>query len=170
MSDHEPSSFKVVDRRQAASESAAAQQSVATEEPVEDGSGSVGETDAAHEVAPPPGDSGTDQEQEEEGSDGPLLPDPSIILSIAAMQMDVRTLALALLAAFDGHAWRAMGFLADPKTGETTKDLPSAQLAIDCVQFLLSKLESGMADSERREVQRRLTDLRMNYLSKLREA
>lgn len=170
MSDQESSNFKVVDRRHAAAESTADHQSASAEaqtaatEVHADISGSASEAGME-----PEDNTASHPEQDSPGSDAGAFPDPSVLLSIAAMQMDVRTLALALLAVFDGQAWRAMGFLADPKTGETTKDLPSAQLAIDCVQFLLSKVEGGLPDSERREMQRRLTDLRMNYLSKLRE-
>jgi hypothetical protein len=98
------------------------------------------------------------------------FPDPALLLSMAALQMDTSTLMTALLAIFDGQAWRSMGLIADPRTGEVQKDLPSAQLAIDCVQFLLSKVEGLLTDSERRDAQRRLSDLRMNYLVKLRES
>ena len=101
--------------------------------------------------------------------DEPEMPDPALLLSMIGMQMDTRMLATALIAIFDGHAWRGLGLIANPMTGEVRKDLPSAQLAIDTVAFLLGKIESSLPDSERRDAQRRLSDLRMNYLNKLRE-
>ncbi len=97
------------------------------------------------------------------------LPDPATLFSYVAMQMDTAALAMALTAVFDGHAWRALGLVADPRTGTAQKDLPSAQLAIDIVAFCLSKVEGALSESERRDANRRLTDLRMNYLAKLRE-
>ena len=64
---------------------------------------------------------------------------------------------------------RAMGLVSDPRTGKSEKDLSAAQLAIDCVQFLIGKVENDLSESERRDAQRRLNDLRMNYVAKLRE-
>jgi hypothetical protein len=97
------------------------------------------------------------------------LPDPAMILSFAAMQMDTRALVMALTAVFDGHAWRALGLVSDPRVGVTQQDLPAAQTAIDCAQFLLSKIEGDLSETERRDATRRLNDLRMNYLNKIRQ-
>ncbi len=97
------------------------------------------------------------------------MPDPAFLLSIAAIRMPSVTLARTLLAVFDAKAWQAMGLTADPLTGEVVKDLPSAQLSIDCVQFFLDKVGSTFTEEEQRDARRRLNDLRMNYLNKLRE-
>ncbi len=96
-------------------------------------------------------------------------PDPGALLAYVAMQMDVKSLSAALLGIFSGHAWRAMGLVANPVTGQTEKDLPEARIAIDCVQFLFGKLETELSAEERREMQRRLNDLRVNYLAKMQE-
>ena len=100
-------------------------------------------TDAVESAVPNP-DSSVDSEEpnpESEESDNDFdernLPDPTFLLSMATMQMDSRALLQALIPIFDSYAWRSMGFIADPKTGETNKDMASAQLAIDAVQFLL---------------------------------
>ena len=98
------------------------------------------------------------------------LPDPTMLLSMAAMQMETPVLATALLSIFDGHAWQAMGLIAHPLIGDMRTDLPAAQLAIDCVAFLLGKVEGCLSEAERREAQRRLSDLRMNYLARRRDA
>lgn len=124
---------------------------------------SASETQSEPNAAP--GGTASKPSQEE-----PFAPDPAMLLSIAAMQMDTRELAITLVAVFDGHAWQRMGLVANPLTGESQQDLPAAQLAIDCVQFLLGKVESSLSDEERREAQRRLNDLRMNYLAKRRDA
>ena len=100
-------------------------------------------------------------------TDAPPRFDPEMLLSMAAMQMPTRQLALSLVSLFDGHAWKSMGLVADYVTGETKEDLPSAQLAIDIVQFLLGKVESDLSESERQEAQRRLKDLRINYVNRL---
>ena len=97
------------------------------------------------------------------------LPDPAMLLAMAAMHMPTLQLMNALIAVFDSHAWRNMGLVAD-HSGDIKKDMPSAQLAIDCLAFLLGKVEQTLEDADRRDIQRRLTDLRMNYLAKMREA
>jgi hypothetical protein len=161
--DSESAAFNVVDRRTGSN--------AATDE------GVVQETNAEVELSPaadpepatesaeskPESDSTTDDFDERS------LPDPTFLLTMATMQMETRALLQALIPIFDGYAWRSMGFIADPKTGETNKDMTGAQLAIDTVQFLLSKVEAQLSEHERRDTHRRLSDLRMNYITKLRE-
>ena len=96
---------------------------------------------------------------------GKFMPDPGMMLSFAAMQMDVHGFAGALIPLFDSYAWQSMGLVANTKTGEPSKDLPAAQFAIDCVHFILGKIETTLPPEELREAHRRLTDLRMNYLT-----
>lgn len=186
MTDQDSSGFTVVDRRRAAQEKAASEPQPAetadestrpttpeaspaatTQAPSENGSPS--------DAAPPPSADGRESDNAESPSEPPgaesqAPPDPTLLLSLAAMQMDTRDFAQAVLGIFDVYAWQAMGLVANPISGEPQKDLPSAQLAIDCVQFLLSKLDSEFSEPERRDAQRRLNDLRMNYLAKLRES
>ena len=98
----------------------------------------------------------------------PHMPDPSALVAMVAMHMKTVDLLQVLLSVFDAHAWRSMGLVAD-HTGEINKDLPAAQTAIDCLAFVLGKVEGLLDDTEKRDVQRRLTDLRMNYVAKVRE-
>ncbi len=104
-----------------------------------------------------------------EGGESPetQMPDPSFLLSYAAMHLPTPELMKTILAIADGHAWRNLGLVAGLNGIQT--DLPSAQLAIDLFQFLFNKLESGLEEEEKRETARRLNDLRMNYLAKSRE-
>ena len=148
MSDQDPSAFKVVDRRHAAQ----------SEEPSETA------------AAPAPESAASSETSREEPSADAGIPDvnPAYFLSYAAMQMETRALAEALLAIFDSHAWRGLGLLSDARVGQTQQDLPSAQLAIDCFRALLEKTGGAMPPDELREAQRRLTDLQMNYLSRLK--
>lgn len=185
MTDQEPPAFTVVDKRRAAQKKAdseppsesAAEESTVSSTPEEDSS-------ATTQTPPTEGPSseekmqettaGTDTSSRAESEQAPQegLPalDPIMLLSLAAMQLDVSTFAQSLLGVFDAYAWQSMGLVANPATGEAQKDLPAAQLAIDCLQFLLSKVDADLSEPERREVQRRLNDLRMNYVAKLRES
>jgi hypothetical protein len=96
------------------------------------------------------------------------MPDASSLVAMAAMHMETLALIHVLVSIFDAHAWRSMGLVAD-HSGEVRKDLPSAQIAIDCLAFLLGKVEASLDEPEKRDVQRRLMDLRMNYVAKTRE-
>lgn len=167
MSDQEQPTFKVVDRRRAAQE-----QSEETDSP--SGASRTSEPDSPDTTTAPStdesplhSDSTPESTEEEEVRN---LPDPTYLLSLAAMQMDTHVLLQALVPILDGHAWRSMGFITDPRTGETHTDLASAQLAIDTIHFLFGKVETYLPESERREVQRRISDLRMNYLTQKNKA
>lgn len=173
MADQDPSGFNVVDRRRATAEASSEPQADAAPEATATSHSPDSSPDAqpgsSSETTPPPGTDGAAAPDQSDTDENAFGPDPITLLAIAGMQADTLTLAQTLVAVFDGHAWRAMGLMASPHTGETQVDLPAAQLAIDCVQFLLGKVEGSLSDSERHEAQRRLTDLRMNYLAKLRE-
>jgi len=96
------------------------------------------------------------------------MPDASSLVAMAAMHMETPALLHVLISVFHAHAWRSMGLVAD-HSGEVRKDMASAQTAIDCFAFLLGKVEGSLEEGEKRDVQRRLMDLRMNYVAKMRE-
>ncbi len=158
--DLESTAFNVVDRRTGSKDQP-------DENAVDDkaADAAVSESESTSESDETMQDSGAATDDFDERS----LPDPTFLLTMATMQMDPRALLQALIPIFDGFAWRSMGFIADPKTGETNKDMAGAQLSIDTVQFLLSKVEAQLSELERRDTHRRLSDLRMNYITKMRE-
>lgn len=159
--------FTIVDRRATTEEAGSSSETFSAPEtpPAETADSTASDASPSDNMMPE-----TEAVEDEASADEMNLPDPSMLFAMVAMQMPTRDLAAALIGIFDGHAWRAMGLVADPRTGEAAKDMPTAQLAIDCVQFLLGKVESRLSENERREAQRRLSDLRMNYLAKMRES
>ncbi len=185
MSDPETPAFQVVDRRASAQATAQSTEAVPADTsapdadtnpavPMQDASdrhaAGISSSDSTSASTKDAGLTATEQfEQDIHSGDDIEMPDPAALLPYVAMQMDVRSLAGTLLGVFDAQAWRALGLVASPVTGQTEKNLPDAQLAIDCVQFLLGKMESALDDTSRREMHRRLNDLRMNYLAKVRE-
>lgn len=154
MSDQEQSSFSVQDNRSKST----AEDDVVTPEPQV----STTETDSQTDDFQFTGGNG--EQREPRG-----LPDPGFLLNMAAVQMDASALSKALIPIFDQYAWSAMGFVADPVSGEIKVDLPSAQLSIDTVNLFLTRIQGSLSDTERRDLQRRLSDLRMNYLAKAKE-
>ncbi len=95
-------------------------------------------------------------------------PDPTQLFVYAGIHLNTLDMLKALVQVCDTHAWMNMGFVAN-ESGEMTSDLPSAQLAIDSLSFLIGKIEKTLPQSDARELQRRLNDLRVNYLAKVRE-
>jgi hypothetical protein len=125
--------------------------------------------DAGVSEASQTSDPASDTPPGEDESSGQQMPDPVTLMAMAAMHVPTQDLVQTLITVFDAHAWRAMGLVTD-HTGEVKKDLPSAQLAIDCLAFLLGKIEPTLNETEKRDMQRRLMDLRTNYLAKMRES
>ncbi len=111
-------------------------------------------------------DVGAAAAEEEKPSTGGGLPDPYTLLTFAAVQTDTAELMTLLIPLFDNLARVSLGLLASPKTGETDVNLAEAKLAIDAVHFLLEAVGSRLSDADRRELQRRLSDLRMNYVAR----
>ncbi len=62
------------------------------------------------------------------------------------------------------RAWIHMGLILNPGTNQLAKDLPQARLAIDCLASLLEHLTPVAAQAERDNLQRMLTDLRLNFV------
>ena len=106
--------------------------------------------------------------EENNAQETPMFPDPTQLFMYSGVHLGTTGVAEALLQIFDAHAWKHMGFVADDK-GEIAIDLPSAQLAIDSLAFFAGKLEKKLSANDFRDLQRRLNDLRVNYLAKMQE-
>ncbi len=62
------------------------------------------------------------------------------------------------------NAWQRMGLIPDPATNKIERNLEDARLAIDAVAALVEQVKPRLADTERREVEKLLTDLRLNFV------
>jgi hypothetical protein len=80
--------------------------------------------------------------------------------------VDVQTVALWMIDELQAQAWIKMGLWKDPITGELQTDLPQAKIAIDCVAALAEVLKPHISDAQRRDVERLLTDLRLNFVQR----
>jgi Domain of unknown function (DUF1844) len=130
------------------------------------GSGEAVETMSAG--TEPVNESVTDERMAD--TDAPTgLPDPGFLLNMAAVQLEPGELMRMLIPIFDQYAWCALGFMPSAKTGETSEDLITAKSAIDAVQFLLSRIESELDHQTLKDMQRRLSDLRINYVNKVQQ-
>lgn len=161
MTENETPDFTVVDRRQTAQ----AEPNPPAEAPTSSSTDTAGAT--APESAPPTDSSAVADTESETGQDPFGLPDPALLIAMAAMQTSPQELLSLLAPSFDSQARRALGLIADTQTGELSQDLDTAKVAIDAVQFCLSKAESTLEAAEHREMMRRLNDLRLTYVAKL---
>jgi hypothetical protein len=69
--------------------------------------------------------------------------------------------SLSLLAA---KAWEAMGLVANPDTKQIERRFDDAQLAIDAVAALAGVVRSRLSETERREVDTLIANLRINFV------
>jgi hypothetical protein len=82
--------------------------------------------------------------------------------------IDISTLELYHLLQFfitilSEKAWRYMGLRVDAISGKIEKDLIKAHAAIDCIIFLVDKLEAHLTEEEINQLRNLITDLQINY-------
>lgn len=61
-------------------------------------------------------------------------------------------------------AWQAMGLIPDPSTQRVERRFDDARLAIDSVAALLEHLRPRLDETERREFETLLANLRLNFV------
>ena len=86
-----------------------------------------------------------------------------------AAQKEVRLLpvvdvVLLVIGELHALAWIHMGLTVNPETRLVAKDMPQAQLAIDCIAALVEGLGSAVPQAERDDLERLLADLRINFV------
>jgi hypothetical protein len=64
----------------------------------------------------------------------------------------------------EGKAWAYMDLIAHPETQKHQKDMAQAQLAIDTIDALFKILEGHLNDDQKKDLQTRLTNLRLNFV------
>ena len=62
------------------------------------------------------------------------------------------------------QAWQHMGLRLKPGSDKIEKDFKRASTAIDCIAFLINKLEPELSEGERRQLRNLLTDLQINFV------
>jgi hypothetical protein len=93
---------------------------------------------------------------------------------LAGMENEAKPLSVYDLIAFSidqfaDVAWQKMGLRPDPMTGKEDLDLAEARVAIDIASRLAETLDPHLDDDDRRRVQARLSDLRINYVKRAGE-
>lgn len=83
------------------------------------------------------------------------------LLDVTAL--DTYALLSLFVSILSAQAWQHMGLRVKTETGKIEKDFERAKVAIDCIAFLIDKLEPHVADAEKNEMRRLLADLQINF-------
>ncbi len=65
----------------------------------------------------------------------------------------------------DRIAWQRMGLVVNPQTQELEKDLEQARIAIDLYEVMFKHLEPKLDEEALKQINSRLTDLKLNFAS-----
>lgn len=90
--------------------------------------------------------------------------------ALVAAEAGVYRLVMLMVDQMAPIAWQKMGLQPNPLTGRTEKNLAEAKVAVDVTAFLASQLESQLDETDRRQIQNLVRDLRINYVEKANEA
>jgi len=77
--------------------------------------------------------------------------------------LDTYALLRLFVSLLSAQAWQHLGLRAKTGTDKTEKDLDRGRDAIDCIVFLVGKLEPHLTEGEKNEMRRLLADLQINF-------
>jgi hypothetical protein len=75
----------------------------------------------------------------------------------------IKELLFMTMYSLEGKAWAYLGLTGHPETQKPLKDLAEARLAIDAIDALYRLIEPGLELEEKKDIQIRLTNLRLNF-------
>jgi hypothetical protein len=87
--------------------------------------------------------------------------------TVPALDVDVYGLLRLFVSMMAEQAWIHLGLQTAPDKTETEARLPEARVAIDTLQFLRQQLEQSLEDSEKRELDRMISTLQVNYIQRI---
>lgn len=77
--------------------------------------------------------------------------------------LDTYALLRLFVSILSAQAWQHLGLRVKTGTDKTERDFGRARVVIDCIAFLVDKLETHVADQEKSEMRRLLADLQINF-------
>lgn len=83
------------------------------------------------------------------------------ILDVASL--DIYELMRLFVGILTVQAWQYLGLRVRTGTDRIEKDLERAKAAIDCITFLVDRLEPYATDQEKNEMRKGLADLQINF-------
>ncbi len=92
-------------------------------------------------------------EQKERSEEPKLLDEP----------VRIKDIALMTILSLESKAWAYLDLVAHPETQKHKKDQGEARMAIDAIDALYKTIEADLDPSEKKDIQVRLTNLRLNF-------
>ena len=92
-----------------------------------------------------------------EGAEPQALPLPAL---------HTQDLLVLMLSVLEVKAWQGMGLVANPMTNKVEKNMEEARLAIDAYAATFEVVRVRVEDQPRRDMETRLTNLRINFVEK----
>jgi hypothetical protein len=83
--------------------------------------------------------------------------------------IDVDQVIMVMIDQMAGIAWQKLGLQNDLITGKIEKDLTQAKTAVDVVSQLSEFIIPQLDDSDKRQIQTLVSNLKINYIQKLNE-
>ncbi|MCJ7632890.1 DUF1844 domain-containing protein [Candidatus Bathyarchaeota archaeon] len=78
--------------------------------------------------------------------------------------IDIYPLLGFFISLLNEQAWQYMGLRVRPATQKIEKDVSRARIAIDCIAFLIDKLEPQLSEQEKTKMRALLTNLQINFV------
>lgn len=91
------------------------------------------------------------------------------VKAVDISMLDTYTLLGLFINLLSVQAWRDIGLRMDPKTNEIKLDFERASVAIDCIRYLLNKLEPKLNQDELFRLKNLLTDLQLNFVQQSKQ-
>ena len=88
--------------------------------------------------------------------------------SVDISLLDIYQLFEVFIVLLSEKAWRYIGLRVDPSTNKIEKDLVKAHDAIDCIIYLVNKMEPHLADAEKGRLRNLITDLQLNFAEQMK--
>ncbi len=93
-------------------------------------------------------------EKQKENEEKPVFEEP----------VPIKDILIMTILSLEGKAWSYLGLIAHPETKKQKKDLNEAKLAIDSIESLFKLMEPILTNEEKKDIQVRLTNLRLNFV------
>lgn len=105
-------------------------------------------------------------DDEKQESSGDVEGRPTVI-NMALL--DTYTLMRAFIGLLANQAWQDIGLVMNPQTQKIEKNIERAKTAIDCIAFLIEKLEPQLQNEEKEKLRSLLTNLQLNFVQQQKE-
>lgn len=77
--------------------------------------------------------------------------------------IEIKDIVYMTILSLESKAWAYLDLVAHPETQKHQKDPEQAKTAIDAIEALYKTIEAGLDPAEKKDIQVRLTNLRLNF-------